>query len=134
MIAEKTAQAQLYDQQTQLFKLLTHPVRLAILEILRVGEHCVCHMEAHLGYRQAYISQQVAVLREAGLIRDRRDGWNIFLSHGKRSAFHNRPLLLSGSSERNSSPLHPLPERAAGIWSPYLRAAAHAVPAMLPDA
>jgi DNA-binding transcriptional ArsR family regulator len=35
-------------------------------------------MEAYLGFRQAYISQQVAVLREAGLIQDRRDGWNIF--------------------------------------------------------
>jgi len=35
-------------------------------------------MEAHLGLRQAYISQQLSVLREAGLIQDRRDGWNIF--------------------------------------------------------
>ena len=67
-----------YNQQVQLFKLLTHPVRLAILDILRDGEHCVCHMEAHLGYRQAYISQQIAVLRDAELIQDRRDGWNIF--------------------------------------------------------
>jgi DNA-binding transcriptional ArsR family regulator len=67
-----------YEAHAQLFKLLTHPVRLAILDILRDGEHCVCHMEAYLGYRQAYISQQVAVLREAGLIQDRRDGWNIF--------------------------------------------------------
>lgn len=67
-----------YEQPAQLFKLLTHPVRLAILAILRDGEHCVCHMEAHLGFRQAYISQQVAVLREAGLIQDRRDGWNIY--------------------------------------------------------
>jgi DNA-binding transcriptional ArsR family regulator len=67
-----------YEQQAQLFKLLTHPVRLAILDILRDGEHCVCHMEAHLGYRQAYISQQLMMLREAGLIQDRRDGWNVF--------------------------------------------------------
>jgi DNA-binding transcriptional ArsR family regulator len=67
-----------YDSQAQIFRVLTHPVRLAILAILRDGEQCVCHMEAHLGYRQAYISQQIAVLREAGLIQDRRDGWNIF--------------------------------------------------------
>jgi DNA-binding transcriptional ArsR family regulator len=67
-----------YDQQVKIFKLLTHPTRIAILEILRDGEHCVCHMEAHLGLKQAYISQQVAVLREAGIIQDRRDGWNIF--------------------------------------------------------
>lgn len=67
-----------YDLQTQVFKVLNHPARLAILEILRDGEHCVCHMEAYLGFRQSYISQQLAVLREAGLIQDRRDGWNIF--------------------------------------------------------
>ena len=78
MIDEPRTDTHPYESQAQLFKLLTHPVRLAILDILRDGEHCVCHMEAHLGYRQAYISQQVAGLREAGLIQDRRDGWNIF--------------------------------------------------------
>ena len=77
-MAEPKIEVQHYEAQAQLFKLLTHPVRLGILDILRDGEHCVCHMEAHLGYRQAYISQQVAVLREAGLIQDRRDGWNIY--------------------------------------------------------
>jgi DNA-binding transcriptional ArsR family regulator len=66
------------DPQTQVFKVLTHPTRIAILYILRDGEHCVCHMEAHMGLRQSYISQQLAVLREAGLIQDRRDGWNIY--------------------------------------------------------
>ena len=67
-----------YDLQAEIFKVLTHPARLAILDILRDGEHCVCHMEAWLGYRQAYISQQLSVLRQAGMIRDRRDGWNIY--------------------------------------------------------
>jgi DNA-binding transcriptional ArsR family regulator len=78
MIPDLKIENQPYEAQAQLFKLLTHPARLAILNILRDGEHCVCHMEAHLGYRQAYISQQIAVLRQAGLIQDRRDGWNIF--------------------------------------------------------
>jgi DNA-binding transcriptional ArsR family regulator len=78
MISSTLTTAQAYQTQAQLLKVLTHPARLAILNILRDGEHCVCHMEAHLGYRQSYISQQLAVLREAGLIQDRRDGWNIF--------------------------------------------------------
>lgn len=69
---------QVYEQQSQFFKLLTHPARLAILNVLREDEACVCHLEAVLGFRQAYISQQLAVLREAGLIQDRRDGWNIY--------------------------------------------------------
>lgn len=77
-ILEKETEIQPYNLQVQIFKVLTHPARLAILEILRDGEHCVCHMEAHLGFRQAYISQQLSVLREAGIIQDRRDGWNIF--------------------------------------------------------
>jgi DNA-binding transcriptional ArsR family regulator len=46
--------------------------------MLRDGEQCVCHMEAVFGLRQAHISQHLMVLREAGLVSDRRDGWNIF--------------------------------------------------------
>ncbi len=78
MVNDPSTEIQPYDAQAQLLKVLTHPARLAILNILRDGEHCVCHMEAHLGYRQAYISQQLMVLREAGIIQDRRDGWNVF--------------------------------------------------------
>ncbi len=66
------------EQLSTLFKALAHPGRIAILDVLRNGEQCVCHIEAHLGFRQAYISQQLAVLREAGLIQDQRDGWNIY--------------------------------------------------------
>lgn len=69
---------EIYEQETRLYKALMHPVRLAILDLLRDGEQCVCHMEAVFGYRQAYISQQLMVLREAGLVEDRRDGLNIY--------------------------------------------------------
>jgi DNA-binding transcriptional ArsR family regulator len=72
-----TAEAQ-HEAEARLFKALRHPARLAILGILRDGEACVCHMEAALGYRQAYISQQLMVLRDAGLVQDRRDRWNVF--------------------------------------------------------
>ena len=78
MKMDTTNKNQPYTRQAEIFKVLTHPTRLAILDILRDGEHCVCHMEAWLGLRQAYISQQLSVLRQAGLIRDRRDGWNIY--------------------------------------------------------
>jgi DNA-binding transcriptional ArsR family regulator len=68
----------LYDNQAKLYKTLMHPTRLAILDELRDGEQCVCHLEAMLGLRQAHISQHLMVLRDAGLVTDRRDGWNIF--------------------------------------------------------
>ena len=61
-----------------IFKALMHPARLSILEILREGEQCVCHLEAVLGCRQAFISQHLMVLREAGLVEDRRDGARIY--------------------------------------------------------
>jgi DNA-binding transcriptional ArsR family regulator len=67
-----------HQRQARLFRALAHPARLAILSTLRAGEACVCHLEAHLGYRQAYLSQQLAALREAGLVLDRRDGWNVY--------------------------------------------------------
>ena len=87
MIKNPSVETTPYEAQAQLLKVLTHPARLAILYILRDGEHCVCHMEAHLGYRQAYISQQLMVLREAGLIQDRRDGWNVFYRVTERRIF-----------------------------------------------
>ena len=78
MIEQTISQVQPFEAQAQIFKVLTHPARIAILEILRDGEYCVCHIESRLGLRQAYISQQLAVMREVGLIQDRRDGWNIY--------------------------------------------------------
>jgi DNA-binding transcriptional ArsR family regulator len=84
---------------------LMHPARLAILEILRDGEECVCHMEAFLGYRQAYISQQLMVLREAGLVDDRRDGLNIFyhVSNPQIFALMDDAAGLSGGNEISGS-------------------------------
>lgn len=65
-------------RHAQIFKALMHPIRLQILDLLRREEACVCHLEAHLGLRQAYVSQQLAILRKAGLVADRRDGPNSF--------------------------------------------------------
>lgn len=95
------------DLQTRVFKTLTHPARLAILEILRGGEQCVCHMEAHLGYRQAYISQQLSVLRENGLIQDRRDGWNIFYSVTKKQIFDVLDAMYQMTNAQRPELNHP---------------------------
>lgn len=86
-----------FKAQAKLFKALMHPVRLEILDELRKDEACVCHLEAHLGYRQAYISQHLSVLRDAGLVQDRRDGWNIFYRVIKPEVFElidNAGLLI----------------------------------------
>jgi len=67
-----------YRELGQLYKILSHPVRLRILEILSGCEACVCHLTAALGQRQPYVSQQLAILREADLVTERRDGTLIY--------------------------------------------------------
>jgi ArsR family transcriptional regulator len=70
-----------YRRMAGMLKGMGHPVRLRILEaLLNEGEACVCHLEHHLGERQAYISQQLARLRSLGLVVDRREGLNIYYS------------------------------------------------------
>lgn len=67
-----------YKRQSQLFRALSHPVRLHILDILARQEACVCHLTAVLHRPQPYVSQQLAALREAGLVADRREGTLIY--------------------------------------------------------
>jgi len=69
-----------YKAEAQLFRALAHPVRLRILDILAHQEACVCHLTAVLGQRQPYVSQQLATLRDAGLVADRREGTLIYYS------------------------------------------------------
>ncbi len=69
-----------YDTMAALLKAMAHPTRLRILEILSRDEACVCHIEAELGLRQAYISQQLMRLREASLVTDRRVELYVFYS------------------------------------------------------
>jgi len=57
---------------------IAHPARLAILLSIGNEEACVCHLEALLGRRQAYISQHLMALRDAGILRTRREGKFIF--------------------------------------------------------
>ena len=52
--------------------------RIAILLAIGTGEACVCHLEAALGWRQAYISQHLMALRKADILQDRREGRYIF--------------------------------------------------------
>ena len=77
-----------YEIQSDLLKSLSHSTRLAILDILRDGEQCVCHMEATLGLRQAYISQQLMILKQAGLLEARRDGLNLYYRVIKADVFN----------------------------------------------
>ncbi len=59
---------------TQLFRALGDENRLRIVALLAHGELCVCHLQAALELPQPNVSRQLALLRAAGLVADRREG------------------------------------------------------------
>lgn len=95
-----------YSQQADLLKAISHPTRLAVLEILREGEQCVCHMEATLGLRQASISQQLMILREAGIVDFRRDGLNMYYRVVKPRVFAVLDAVYAVSARPRTAPVH----------------------------
>lgn len=67
-----------YQTLANQLKLLAHPERLRILDILRREPECVCHLEMLLDKPQPYVSQQLRLLRKANMIIDERRGHNIY--------------------------------------------------------
>ncbi len=59
-------------------QVIASPQRIAILLAIGTAEACVCHLEAALGWRQAYISQHLMALRKADVLTDRREGRFVF--------------------------------------------------------
>ena len=67
------------DRAVALFHALSDTTRLGILEMLRGGERCVCELQDELDAAQSRLSFHLRVLKEAGLVTDRRDGrWSYY--------------------------------------------------------
>lgn len=67
-----------YTTQAKLFHTLSLEARLRIVDELRHGDACVCHLQHVLDKSQAYVSQQLRILKDAGIVDTVRDGVNIF--------------------------------------------------------
>jgi ArsR family transcriptional regulator len=77
----------------ELFHALSDETRLAIVERLRGGERCVCDLTDLLDAAQSRLSFHLKVLKDAGLVHDRRDGrWVHY--HLNREAFAELQELL----------------------------------------
>src|SRR2546426_4656838 len=62
------------DRAVRLFHALSDGTRLSILQRLRFGEQCVCNLTDALDAAQSRLSFHLKVLKDAGLVTDRREG------------------------------------------------------------
>jgi DNA-binding transcriptional ArsR family regulator len=99
-----------YLQAAGLCSLLAHPERLQILDELRRDEACVCHLQTVLGRPQAYVSQQLRVLREAGVVADRKDGLLVYYRLGDPQVVRLLEEVLGPAGEPTRSEDCPCPK------------------------
>jgi ArsR family transcriptional regulator len=73
-------QRPLYQVKAEFFRTLGHPVRIRVLELLGQREHAVSEMLPEVRVEAANLSQQLAVLRRAGLVTTRKEGSAVYYS------------------------------------------------------
>ena len=70
----------LYQVKAEFFKTLGHPARIRVLELLGQREYAVSELLPEVGVEAASLSQQLAVLRRAGLVMTRKEGSSVYYS------------------------------------------------------
>ncbi len=85
-----------------IFKALSDETRLRIIKLLEQGELCVCDITAALDMIQPKVSFHLNVLKEAGFIRDRKEGKWTHYSLNEKDIFR-RMLILSACERMQDS-------------------------------
>ncbi|MBI1379218.1 MAG: metalloregulator ArsR/SmtB family transcription factor [Frankiales bacterium] len=67
----------LYQAKAEFFRTLGHPVRIRVLELLTERDHAVHELLDEIDVEPSALSQQLAVLRRAGLVTPRREGGEV---------------------------------------------------------
>jgi ArsR family transcriptional regulator len=67
-----------HEAKATLFRVLGHPARVRILELLREGERSVGALQAELELDSGGTSQHLAALRRIGLVTSRREGTSVY--------------------------------------------------------
>lgn len=79
-VEEKMPQEEFLYDLAELFKIFGDSTRIRILYVLFESEMCVCDIAALLNMTQSAISHQLRVLKQARLVKYRREGKSIFYS------------------------------------------------------
>lgn len=72
--------APLYQAKAELFRTLGHPARIRILELLSERDHAVHELLEQIMIEPSNLSQQLAVLRRAGLVVQHRESGSVVYS------------------------------------------------------
>ena len=67
-----------YEARARIAKALAHPSRLLVLEAMEEKEQCVCELTELVGADQSTVSKHLAVLKQAGLVEDRKEGVMVY--------------------------------------------------------
>lgn len=81
MLSDVTASSAAVSDLVSVLKLLADPTRLRLLGLLQVGERNVSSLCKELGLAQPTVSHHLGLMRQAGLLRTRRAGKQVFYSH-----------------------------------------------------
>ena len=79
MSEEPRVSRPLYQLKAEFFKTLGHPARIRVLELLSQRDHSVAEMLPEVAIEPTNLSQQLAVLRRAGLVSDTQGGLHGYL-------------------------------------------------------
>jgi ArsR family transcriptional regulator len=66
--------------QARVLAALAHPIRVAIADLLKDGEVCVCEISSRIGAERSNTSRHLALMLKAGVVKTRKDGLQVFYS------------------------------------------------------
>jgi DNA-binding transcriptional ArsR family regulator len=78
---------ELIDRIAEIFKVMSEPMRLKILDSLRHGEKNVSELIKLTGSQQANVSKHLGIMKKAGVVTARRKGLNIYYSLKEKRFF-----------------------------------------------
>ncbi|MEN6383663.1 MAG: metalloregulator ArsR/SmtB family transcription factor [Phycisphaerales bacterium] len=77
---DKKSKKMVYDKQAEILKALAHPVRIAILDFLKDGEQCVCHIAEYVASERSNVSKHLSIMVNCGILESRKEGLNMYYS------------------------------------------------------
>ena len=93
------------DRGVTLFHALSDATRLGILDMLKDGEKCVCELQDELDAAQSRLSFHLRVLKEAGLVTDRKEGRWMYYTIAPDALAEVHDIAVAMQPKKNGLPV-----------------------------